>query len=290
MVPPLPLSDPARAAFLLGCQGPDPFFYSFFTHRPVERMRFGRQLHKTRVVQSLDVLRAAASVYLAERAQVLEGYLRGWLAHFTLDSSAHPYIIATERALTGAGVKGLGQEAHSEVHGQIESDLDGMMLARRYGVTIRTFRPLSEVLLASNEALELIGVMLRRVAAEAFALRLPDSAYKTAVLGMRFCYRVLYSPSGLKRDLLGRVERLFRPHSMAQATAHRADVGPECDFDNRQHNPWLNPFTGEKSEAGFLDIYSEAVALCVARQALLSAGAPSHALTDGLNFEGQPIE
>jgi hypothetical protein len=285
----LQFSEQARDAFLLGCQGPDPFFFTVRSARIVDRRRFGSHLQAENIAKSIDVFRMASIVKPEDRQEAMQAYVRGWLAHLSLDSLAHPLIFYWEQVLVNAGVKGLAPDAAREVHAQIESDLDAMLLQQKHEVTIRDFRPMNEVLLASSKMLDWIGVMYRRVAAEVFAIKLPASAFRTAVQDMRLSYKTLYSPQGVKRSILGRMERIFRKHSMAQATSHRVDVGESCDFDNHQHEAWENPFTGEKSTASFMDLYSTALEICATKQRLLTTRATSSEIAGPLNFAGSPV-
>jgi len=286
----LGLSEESREAFLLGCQGPDPFFYTVFSRKLIQRHRFGSSLHKERVAASLDCLRKAARVFPESRHQAMESYVRGWLCHFTLDSMAHPLIFWYEQSITGAGVPGLGLEAKREVHAQVEADLDCMMLFSRSGQTIRSFRPVSEILHASDRLLDWIGVMYRRVSDEVYGHRLSAAAFKRGVRDMRSSYRLIYSPYGAKRVILGRIERLFRPHSFIQAYSHRLLATTTCDYDNHEHLLWTNPFTGEKSTASFMDLYNEAIALSQQRMRWYAEAVASKQLVGSLNFDGRPIE
>jgi len=280
-------SEPAYEAFMLGCQGPDPLFYTALTFQAGACWRAGSFLHQQRVAQAIDAFILAAHAQPDNHLKVLDAYLRGWIAHFSLDSLAHPLIISQEQAITSAGILGLGQEGRSEVHSQIEADLDSMMLMRRYGLTIRDYKPTDSVLVISSEPLDWISTMYRQVVEAVLDIRLTDQSFRTCVQGMRLCYRALYSPSGIKRSIFGHIERIFRAHSMAQAASHCAGIGLECDFDNHEHALWINPFTGEESHSSFLDIYGQAVTACVERLGGLSLGASGFDITNGLNFNGK---
>ncbi|MCL2339800.1 MAG: peptidase, partial [Actinomycetia bacterium] len=260
--------------------------YAVFSPQLARLQRLGREMHRVRVQASLDCLRQASRAWPSDRAEAMTAYIRGWICHFTLDSLAHPYVYAWERAICQAGVAGLGLDAHSEVHAQIETDLDAMLLYQRTGQTIRTFRPMSEILHGSDELLGWIGVMYRRVAAEVFDIQIADNGFRRAVKDMRTTYALLYSPGGVKRVMIGRLERLARPHSLLQALSHRGDVGANANFDNHEHAAWVNATTGQTSWASFLDIFQSATELAIQRQQLYSSGADSAELLGALNFEG----
>ena len=121
-------------AFALGTQGPDILFY----HKPMKsnpvRSR-GVALHA--VAPEGFFVRAAKEIVGARKqnndnlADALTAYVCGFLCHFTLDISCHPYI---------------DEKAYGTfTHGKIESELDKYML-RLDGLPIRgynTATPLS---------------------------------------------------------------------------------------------------------------------------------------------------
>jgi len=277
-------------AFLLGCQGPDPFFFTVFSPELVKNRHFGTLMHEKLVIDSFDFMRRAINGAPAAHQQSLEAYALGWLCHFVLDSSAHPFIFYLERLYCQAGVPGLDHTAHAEVHAQIESELDASMLLRRAGRTIKNWRPMSETLLLDATTTRQISAMYSRLAAEVYNVSLADNAFARGARDMRTSYDVLYSPNGTRRALLGRLERLVRPHSLAQATSHRADIGEYSAFDNQEHDIWINPFTGAPGQASFDDIFSDAVTDAIRRLNLYAAGATSKDIIGLLNFSGSVIE
>ncbi|MDR0459758.1 MAG: zinc dependent phospholipase C family protein, partial [Coriobacteriales bacterium] len=176
MAPPnlsLPLDPAVEAAFLLGCQGPDPFFYTVFHRELVKIRKFGSRLHQERVAESLDSLRSLALKLPPTIQPLLTAYIRGWLCHFTLDSQAHPFVNYLVQEFCSAGIPGLDENATVEVHSQIESDLDSSLLYRHNSLTINTFRPMDEILLCDKHTVYWISVLYRLVAARVFAIRLP---------------------------------------------------------------------------------------------------------------------
>ena len=78
-----------RAAFDLGCLGPDPlFFYHPATGNPARRE--GLKMHKRSALPAFRRLRAAVE----ECVPMSRGYAAGFLCHLALDSACHPYVEA----------------------------------------------------------------------------------------------------------------------------------------------------------------------------------------------------
>jgi len=277
-----------RDAFLLGNQGPDPFFYAVFTPQMVAVKKFGSALHSEKVDESIDALRALVRALPEPQQKVADSYLCGYLCHFTLDSIEHPLIFSQQYAITGAGIKGLDADDGSFVHGQIESDLDTMMLYQLTGRTIREFVVPRQVLFASDEVLRLANSLYTQVALGVYGLELPGDAFSRSVRDMRASVRVLYSPSGKKRVVLGYLERVFRRHSLMQAMSHREQTGEDCAFNNSAHATWTHPFTGDQHDTSFTDGFNNAIPVALENLRLHKEAAATPLITAGLDFDGRP--
>jgi hypothetical protein len=175
------------------------------------------------------------------------------------------------------------------VHGQIEADLDAMMLYRIRGKTIRDFCPAREMLRVSDTVLLPLDGLYCHIAEKVFGLNIALGAFSRCVGDMRLTLHAFYSPRGAKRQLLGGLERRFRRHSLIQALSTRPEASATCDFDNHEGLPWKNPFTGEINETSFVRLFAAAQEQAAARLQLLAAGAPTNKLFGGLDFEGTPI-
>ncbi|NLG10493.1 MAG: hypothetical protein GX562_03030 [Coriobacteriaceae bacterium] len=277
-----------RAAFLLGNQGPDPLFYALFTPAMREVKRFGSVLHSERVDMTIDVMRDYACSLEDEYMKIIDAYLCGFICHFTLDSIEHPLILSQQEAIISAGILGLDETAASVVHGQIETDLDAMMLYRSTGKTVKDYQITKHVLQGDALVLSLLDEFFNHVAWRAHDVILPDDVFSRSVKDMRTSVRVLQSRSGLRRTLLGYGERLVRPHSLMQAMSHRVDVGRSSEFDNAIKEPWKHPFTGEISEASFSELFDVAIEVAVKNLRLYADGSETRRITSGLDFSGRP--
>ena len=277
-----------RDAFLLGNQGPDPLFYALFTPAAREVKRFGSVLHSERVDMTIDAMRDYACSLEEEHVKIIDAYLCGFICHFTLDSIEHPLILSQQEAIISAGIMGLDETAASAVHGQIETDLDAMMLYRSTGKTVKDYQIAKHVLQGDTLVLSLLDEFFNHVAWKAHDVILPDDVFSRSVKDMRTSVRVLQSRSGLRRTLLGYTERLVRPHSLMQAMSHRADVGRSSEFDNAIKEPWKHPFTGEISDASFSDLFDMAVEAAVKNLHLHKEGSDTRHITTGLDFSGRP--
>jgi hypothetical protein len=245
-------------------------------------------MHHEKADEALEAFRRLAISMPEPERSLLLAYLFGFVCHFTLDSIMHPFVYAQQYALCDAGVEGLDRRDGSIVHGQIEADLDMMLLCQQRGEGIRGHDYTREILRVDEDTLWLLDAAYEALAHEVYATDLPAGAFSQGVRDMRLTIAFLYSPRGIKRRLIGATERLFRRHSFAQAMSPRNNVGTTCDFDNHEQGVWRNPFTDEVSRASFDELYAQALDAALENIAVLLDGKPAATVTRGLDFEGAP--
>lgn len=280
-------------AFLLGNQGPDPLFYTVLSPQLREHNRLGSTMHNQKPSELLAAFKNSLDILDTAERPVGRAYALGFLCHYTLDSTMHPFVFFHEYRLCDAGEPGLTRADGSEVHGVIESELDELVLFEKRNETVATFNPSAEILNASDFALRVISKMYAYVALTVYGEIIPATMFETAVKDFRVAQRLFYSPSGRKRAVIGRIEELLRPFSFYKSMSHRPVALTESQFDNHVHEAWENPFTGEVRTAGFWDLFDEA--LDKAQDNVLAfddsgfdVGA-ARAITHELDFSGEPV-
>ncbi len=282
-----------RDAFLLGNQGPDPLFYIAAVPWQAKYCRVGSHMHDNKPSELIYAFRQSLEVLSETERSVGAAYLAGFLGHYSLDSTAHPLIFWNERSLCNAGVPGLTRDDHTDVHAVIETEIDEVMLYTRRGQTVATFAPESEILRATDRVLDIISKMYCYALLMTYGDTVPRTLFTSAVYGFRIVQGAFHSKSGRRRDVVAAVELKFRPHSFFRAMSHRAIPLLESPFENRAHDAWENPFTGEISRESFPELYAKAQAK--ATEAIESALRPYFSLLDARaitcerNFSGEPV-
>ena len=94
----------------------------------------------------VSLRRGVAALPEADRS-IGRAYVMGFICHYLLDSTVHPFVYSQQYALCDAGVEGLDRKAGSDVHAVIESEIDEVVLNVKRGETIATFNP-SKLILA----------------------------------------------------------------------------------------------------------------------------------------------
>lgn len=280
-------------AFLLGNQGPDALFYSVLNPRLREHNRLGNVMHNEKPTELVRAFKDSLSILDEEEFPVGRAYALGFLCHYTLDSTMHPFVFFHEYQLCDAGEPGLTRADSTEVHAVIESELDELVLTAKRGETVATFEPWREILQASDFVLDTVSKMYAYVALTVYGRIVPPRMFTQSVRSFRRAQKIFHSPTGLKRSALGRIEELVRPHSFVRSMSHRPVELEESAFDNREHDTWENPFTGEMSTASFWDLFEEALEKAEANLAAFDADdfdeAAARRITGDKDFSGRPV-
>jgi hypothetical protein len=282
-------------AFMLGNQGPDPLFYLHLDPLGDKKdADIGDIMHHRCPSQLFVALHDALSMLPREERHVGEAYAAGFLCHYLLDSTLHPFVFSWEYSLCDAGVEGLDRRCSSLVHREIERDLDEMALYARTGNTVRNFVPWKCVLEGSDATLATIDRIYFYLGLWTYNRTLPLDIYTRAIKAYRRALRLFWSPYGGKIRLFGAVEHLVRQDgfSLYDSMSHRVRREKVSDFDNRQHQVWRNPFTGVLNQESFWDLYDKACChVAQAEKAFFSSNfnlAAAERMTGELNFSGAP--
>lgn len=251
-------SDEELLAFLIGNQGPDPFFFHFtdMPTRVVSSVHLAQEMHRTHMSAALNALHEGVSHLHVQDARIGRAFASGMLAHYALDRQTHPFIYAQEFALMEANPE--LAHAGSEVHAVIESDLDSWMLWHLHHETVRDCPP-SSVLECTHRIYRVAGALTSHMSLAVFHLPTAPTLYGASVANMDFVYRHIEPAGSQHTHALGQVERLVRQHSQLEALAHRVTADENCAAANLEHHTWLSPATHKQSRASFIDLYTEAL-------------------------------
>lgn len=253
-----------REAFLLGCQGPDVLFYGLINPFIKVANWYGSALHRyycSEFVSSL-VLSVLSELTLQneENFEIVKSYALGYLMHHELDSKVHPFVYAQQYALCSVGIPGLDKRSESEVHVEIERELDELVLSTKRQETIASFDPSERILLGSDEILNIISKMYEFAIRIVYQRSSPAHMYRSSVKASRQVQRIIYSTGGVKRNIFGSVETLFRDHSYIRAITHKNKFITESIFDNHEKYTWQNPWIeNENCDLSFWDLYNNAL-------------------------------
>lgn len=236
--------------FYWGAQGPD----FLFCHRYLPWMKgrdlrdYGDKLHsETKPSQTFQSLR---NFLERHKDPAYRSYVLGFVCHYALDSTAHPYVnaLATELAAQRPW------ETVNTMHGEVEASLDAIILRRETGmlpsqVNVKQMFPKNE------SAQRRIAKLYQAVLLSACGEDVPEGELLRATNDAHFVFALLNDRTGLKRQVFQRVEK-GKP---SLVTSHIVPITEEdgVDFANIQHSPWGDP----PSKQSFFDLFDQAIEL-----------------------------
>ena len=177
-------------------------------------------------------------------------YVTGFVCHYALDSTAHPYVNALAAELAAQRP----WETVSTMHGEVEASLDAIILRRETGmlpsqVNVKQMFPKSE------SAQRRIAKLYHSVLLSACGEDVPEGELLRATNDAHFVFSLLNDRTGLKRQVFQRMEK-GKP---SLVTSHIVPITEEdgVDFANIQHSPWGDP----PSKQSFFDLFDQAAEL-----------------------------
>ena len=182
-------SDEERIAFILGNQGPDPFFFHILTPRVPDCTLLAQVMHRSRMSRQFACLRDGVSHLLPRDASLGRAFALGLLSHYVLDRNAHPFVYEQQFGIVESDSE--LEDSSSQVHAVIESDLDVLMLQlKRDGATVDDYPPAGEIV-TTDRINRVAGVLMSYVAGRVYGIDIPAGEYGAAVANMQRLYRAI---------------------------------------------------------------------------------------------------
>ncbi|WP_251157741.1 zinc dependent phospholipase C family protein [Caniella muris] len=276
-------------AFLLGNQGPDPFFFRFRA-LPAELKachRLATSMHSTRVAPAFAAAHESVGRLPEDEQGLGRAFCLGLVAHYQLDRSVHPFIFAEQDEIIDASdgeLEGCG----SQVHAVIEGRIDSWMLWKERHSTVLTCHPALE-LCRTPRIDRVAGAIFSQVAWQVFGISISCEEFGAAVDDMQAVYRLIEPAGSPRGEAVALVEeRLRGTFSQVEAMAHEVLREDVCPLANPRRLPWTDPFTGRVSHASFMDLFDGAVdGFPVVAEAFCRGGDAIETAVGGLNYSGK---
>lgn len=226
-----------EAPFVFGLYGPD----LWFMYRPGKRRQGrGRRMHTTRTGAFLTAL--ADRARSGEAREEMFSYLAGFLCHYALDSSAHPYIVwrTTETWVS------------PRAHQDMEHALDAALLKREglWGGK----RPVTGHHFPKLKLPESLDADLDAAYGSVYGWRRVRKSLNRCYRQYRKFYRLIEKP----RSLLTALSSLA-PTPFLRSFPYVRSAFLDRDVENLSHAPWSQPGSGEETFTdSFPDLYAAA--------------------------------
>lgn len=277
-----------RAAFLIGNQGPDPFFFRVRTVNIRPCMELGHRMHAARVTRQFQALRDGVSRLPARDAGIGRAFALGLLSHYALDRIAHPFVYAQQWGIQEADAE--LETKGSQVHALIEGDLDVLMLQeKRGGATCADYPPAEE--LATGERINKVaGALTSFIARSVYGLEVGGAEYGGAVSDMQLAYRLIEPAGSGGARVLSALGGYSSTLSLLASLAHRVTAEVPAGAGNLAHRRWIDPFTRTESSESFPEVFERALDDYERTAALFVQGGDMAAVTHHMNYSGRVLD
>lgn len=241
--------DKYRDIFLLGGQGADVFFFYGYNIAKRENgkkiRKLGFDIHKLSPQDIYFEMLKYAFSKSSEEKEILINFTRGFMYHYALDRTLHPYVFYN----TGFPYT---TPVYNRNHGNFESILDTLLM-KEYGETISTRRAIK----ANKKQIQLCSIMLSEVLKKVLNVEIiNDESYYKSYKDFRFVRLIIDSKYGVKKSIFN---CLLKNNSINIASQpHKVKDDELYDYLNKNHKTWVIPATGNKSNFSVKDLFEKA--------------------------------
>lgn len=239
-------------AFLWGAQGPDFLYYHRLLEPWSKNIReIGGRLHHEKPSRLLSAMRD----YQRNKGnQITEYYLFGFLCHYSLDRTAHPFVYWDVKSLRGL-YPGRGD---SFLHNQVESVLDSILL-RSFTGKLATDFDLKQTAPDHPETMSEIARLYSAVLERLYGIHGLQKALFQSMSDCRKICGLLNDRWMVKKPLAEALERLTH-HYLFSSTIRGISEPDEFDYANVLHSEWRWPESQSISrKESFFDLFEAAV-------------------------------
>ena len=241
-----------HTVFSLGLQGPDIYFYDILSHF-LAKKNPGSIAHTADTGKFLAHLLKAPMIFsTGKERKIAQVYILVYIGHYLLDTACHPYVYAMTHY--NSHPKGyIGQ------HIRLEADIDAFLLMHYQNKLPSQFHQ-NESIAISKEQRSVVSTLLYYAFSKTYpGLNVTKARILQAIYAMRASTKLLYDPSGRKKNLLRRLESIVPGYPVVSALIPSDTLTFHKDPCNLRHQPWRNPWdAGHASTESFLDLFESA--------------------------------
>lgn len=238
--------------FVLGCMGPDLFFYHLGNYTGNEK-NFAKRLHEENTGEFLNYMFKkflTASDKKSDKSQIELAYAVGFLAHYCLDTKAHPYvysIVGTEKG-----------KFYTGKHFQLESDIDLRVLEKFDNAKPSDYN-ISQIVSLMPKEREIVAHLLSNAVTKTlYGAHLSVEKSKIILKEIEAAMKIMQDKSGNKGKYAEFLENKILGYHFASPLLYNDLCAQIKNCCNEDHTVWLNPFTNHLTTQSFFDLFNEA--------------------------------
>lgn len=245
-----------RLLYNVGTQGPDIFFYSLSCLLRKKLAGLGSKMHTGSFNMYLDAL--LDSMRTGDIGQTaLFSYLSGYITHYALDSSAHPYIYYK------SGFKRDGERGnrlkYSVHHHTFETAVDVLML-KLFSSERPSDKKLWQLIKVTQSEATHVAAHISKAIEHAYHVPISPRQVYGAMSNMSYATRLLQSNKGRRKKMIEFVEDMSIGERFVSSLIHLQEITDGIDYLNLSKKPWLLPWDNtQQYDLSFAEMFDNAV-------------------------------
>lgn len=273
-----------KSLFNWGLQGPDILFYRKVITGKSPYHKLGSRMHEEHTVRLFRAMAAYCMQAQGEQRDCAEAYMRGFVGHYAMDSTIHPYVLYHQHRR----VEATPHLAPGGVHCAIESDIDTDLYTYLHGRPVTTLDPARGYKLTAVEA-QTVGALYTHLLYDAYRVLITPKEIGAAIKDTTAVQKLLYSGSGAVMGTAAALDRVMKQQGIF--TGHIKGKQPQWDSLNLGGEPWENPWTGKQSRESIPQLMDRAADSYEALVSVLCRNAAGALLPIPIriNFSGKAI-
>lgn len=268
----------------LGSQGADIFFFHKIYSPLHSKRKIGSALHRAKPE---DIFNAFAEYVRKNPDPTAKSYIYGFILHYALDRRCHPYVYALEKKITDSDKK----IHHSSAHNRVEMGLDAYMLYQKSGTEYPYLFDSSKTIELSDREKDSVAKVLCYMIKRVLKKRISRSTVKRAINDTVRMQNLLRDKSGqlhilatVLETILGKAIGYYKFSAMIKPRLWKNGE----KYANIDNGIWINPFSKEKSNLSFEQLYiyalQESKDLLVGFEQTVSGKADAKDVTENISF------
>ena len=246
-----------QTAFNLGLQGPDIFFYHIPAYTKYPK-NIGNVMHSVSTgLFFKNLLESRYSFTKVDDLSVCDAYISGFIGHYTLDTWCHPFIYHFTHHFDNLDTQGKNYDFG--VHVSYETDIDHMLIDQFKHCLPSQFDYAAQVRLSASEESVVVQLLFSAINLTYPEFGIKNSTIKGAIHSFINLNHAMHDPSGHKKALVARLEKLIVGCCFISAMVPSDTIIKNSDPLNLSHSTWHNPWDESLvSSESFLERFNSA--------------------------------
>ncbi len=246
--------------FILGCQGPDIFFYNDFLPwiKNKRGRKIGNSLHLEKTgdffVNSLKYINER--IHNKEELETLFIYLSGFMCHFGLDKKTHPYIFY----FTGEyDENNPVTYKYKGNHKKFEQIIDTILLKHKGGEDSYKYSIYKKIDVGKSLPKAVID-FYSYIFRELYDYKIDGCIANDSYKDLKKVLKIIHDPYGIKKGLLHIVDIIKKDKINYSELTYHIRMDFSLDYMNKNHDKWVHPCDkNEEYTDSFYDLYNKAL-------------------------------